>query len=248
MQDGMAGRQRNPAPPHSRSRRVFPVRMLVATAAILGIMVLLAFYQAFLARLPRPVAPARLAGLDGLVVLTGGPGRVRFAVSLLQEGAAPQLLVTGVDPRVDDATFRRVFGLSEGLLACCVVLDRTARNTVENAMAIVGWACRRGLRRIGVVSTAWHLPRAIFEIERVAAAAAVRIEIRPLPVPADRRLPYHPRVMREAAKLVLAGLRARLTKSGNPRLSALCRGGMNTAGERQESGRRGMTGSHRHGS
>ena len=84
------------------------------------------------------------------------------------------------------------------------------------------WACRRGLHRIGVVSTAWHLPRAVFEIERAAAAAALRIEILPLPVPADRRLAYHPRVMREAVKLVLAVLRARVGVDTVGRPSHLC--------------------------
>ncbi len=222
----MTERWQNRVPGYGGVVRRSVGRAVLLTGAALGLMGLLAFYQVFLARLPRPVAPERLGdGLDGLVVLTGGPGRVRFAVSLLQRDAAPQLLVTGVDPRVDDATFRRVFGLSAPLLACCVVLDRTARNTVENAVAAVGWACRRGLRRIGVVSTAWHLPRAMFEIERAARAAALRIEIRPLPVPADRRLPYHPRVMREALKLVLAMLRARMTAGVNGRPTRLCRAG-----------------------
>ncbi len=202
-------------------------RMLLLTAAALGIMSLLAFYQVFLARLPRPVAPERLAGgLDGLVVLTGGPGRVRFALSLLERKAAPQLLVSGVDPRVDDVTFRRVFGFSESWLACCVALDRSARNTVENAATAVDWACRRGLRRIGVVSTAWHLPRAMREIERAAAAAGLRIAILPLPVPEDQRLRYHPRVVKEALKLVLAMLRARVTTgTQGRRLPRSCRAG-----------------------
>ncbi len=199
-------------------------RAVLGMGVALGMMGLLAFYQTFLARLPRPVAGGRLDGLDGLVVFTGGPGRVRFAVSLLQEGVAPQLLVTGVDPRVDDATFRHVFGLSQELLACCVVLDRTARNTVENARAAVDWACGRGLHRIGVVSTAWHLPRAMVEIERAATVARLRIAVRPLAVPGDRRPPYHPRVMREAAKLVLALLRARMT-AGDGRRARHCRAG-----------------------
>ena len=171
------------------------------------------------------MASAQLERLDGLVVFTGGPGRVRFAVSLLQQGVAPQLLVTGVDRRVDDATFRQVFGLSQDLLVCCVVLDRTARNTVENAQAAVEWACARGLRRIGVVSTAWHLPRAMVEIERAAAVAGLQLAIRPLAVPGDRRPPYHPRVMREALKLVLALLRARMTAGDDGRWARRCRAG-----------------------
>ncbi len=205
-----ADERRQAADGGRRTARVVLLALALAAAA------LLALYQAFLARLPRPVDPRGLGRLDGIVVLTGGPGRVRHAVALLAAGHAPRLLVTGVDPRVADETFRSVFALSESLLSCCVVLDRKARNTLENAQSAVAWACAGGMRRIGVVSSAWHLPRAMLEFGRAARAAGLELALVPIPVPDAADTAPALQRMREAVKFALAALRARLVDRSAP--------------------------------
>lgn len=136
----------------------------------LGLFLLLALWAGaflqYLASLPQAEGPD-LRPTDGIVVLTGGPARLQEGLNLLQNGLAKRMLVSGVNPNVDKAALAEVAGRT-ALLNCCVDLGFTARNTEENAEEIAAWAHQRGYRSLRVVTAAYHMPRSLLELRRVA--------------------------------------------------------------------------------
>lgn len=105
--------------------------------------------------------PSRNA--DGIVVLTGGSSRVSDAMDLLAGGYGKRLLISGVHPTNGLTDIQRSLPDSQRLLACCVDLDRSAVNTRSNATETRRWAKERGFRSLIVVTSNYHMPRAIVE-------------------------------------------------------------------------------------
>lgn len=108
--------------------------------------------------------PAASVRADGIVALTGDSGRLSAAVSLLENGQAGQLLISGVNPDVSEAALRNASGLDDQRFDCCVTLGREARDTVGNAVEAAAWAQARGYDRLIVVTSDYHLPRALLEM------------------------------------------------------------------------------------
>jgi uncharacterized SAM-binding protein YcdF (DUF218 family) len=101
---------------------------------------------------------------DGIVALTGGPSRISDAVELLASGRGRRLLITGVGPATNAAELIRLAPDYERWFSCCVDLDYTAINTVGNAAQTRRWARERGFRSLVVVTSDYHMPRAMLEI------------------------------------------------------------------------------------
>ena len=117
----------------------------------------------FLSKVPPTEArPARNA--DGVVVLTGGSSRVSDALDLLSAGYGKRLLISGVHPTNGYTDIQRSLPDSQHLLACCVDLDRSAVNTRSNATETRRWAQERGFHSLIVVTSNYHMPRAIVEL------------------------------------------------------------------------------------
>lgn len=106
--------------------------------------------------------PARNA--DGIVVLTGGSSRVQDAMELLAAGYGKRLLISGVHPTNDVQDLARMLPDNHKLLNCCVDLDRSAINTRSNAAETRRWARERGFKSLIVVTSNYHMPRAIVEL------------------------------------------------------------------------------------
>lgn len=106
--------------------------------------------------------PARKA--DGIVVLTGGSSRVSDAMDLLAEGYGKRLLISGVHPANGANDILRSLPDTHALLSCCVDLDRSAVNTRSNAIETRRWVSERGFRSLIVVTSNYHMPRAIVEL------------------------------------------------------------------------------------
>jgi uncharacterized SAM-binding protein YcdF (DUF218 family) len=110
-------------------------------------------------------APAALAPADGIVVLTGTPERLSEAMGLLDSGKAKRLLVSGVNPEVTREELRAALKADQALFDCCVDLDWRAENTIGNAIETATWAQENAMQRLIVVTSAYHLPRALRELQ-----------------------------------------------------------------------------------
>jgi uncharacterized SAM-binding protein YcdF (DUF218 family) len=101
---------------------------------------------------------------DGIAVLTGGASRIADAVELLAAGRGQRLLITGVHPTTSEREIARLTPQYAKIFRCCVDLGRSAVNTVGNAMETRRWASDRGFKSLIVVTSNYHIPRAMAEL------------------------------------------------------------------------------------
>lgn len=107
------------------------------------------------------------ARADGIVVLTGGRDRVQGAVDLLEAGRGKRLLISGVHPHTRAEDIRRATIGAAGLFGCCVDLGHRAETTVGNAREAADWARAHRFDSLIVVTSAYHMPRSMVELDRV---------------------------------------------------------------------------------
>jgi len=119
---------------------------------------------------------------DGIVVLTGGSSRVSDAMELLAGGYGKRLLISGVHPTNAASDISRSLSENQSLLSCCVDLDRSAVNTRSNAAETRRWVHERGFKSLIVVTSNYHMPRAIVELSH----AMPDIELIPFAVVGDK--------------------------------------------------------------
>ena len=132
----------------------------MASFLVLCWLVGLAWFAIFL---PGPSAPVRT---DAIIVLTGGPGRLRHGIVLLETKQAERLLVSGVDRSVKRTEFDLAQNVPPYLSACCIDLGKDAVDTVTNARESANWIRKHKFRSVRLVTTDWHMRRARFELER----------------------------------------------------------------------------------
>ena len=144
------------------ARRGVLFAIVVAAAGIAFVAAGVGFIG-FLSQL-RGVETKPAANADGIVVLTGGSSRVSDAVELLAGGYGKRLLISGVHPTNGVNDISRSLPDNQALLKCCVDLDRSAVNTRSNASETRRWASERGFHSLIVVTSNYHMPRAIVEL------------------------------------------------------------------------------------
>jgi len=105
------------------------------------------------------------AKADGIVVLTGAAARIPDAIELLATGHGRRLLITGVHRATSAGEIAQLTPVYQKVFDCCVDLDRSALNTLGNATETRRWVRERGFRSIIVVTSNWHMPRAMAELE-----------------------------------------------------------------------------------
>jgi uncharacterized SAM-binding protein YcdF (DUF218 family) len=150
---------------HSRMRRSWLRVALVAGLAFVATVALAACFGflAFIYSLERKESsPAARA--DGIVVLTGGSQRIGDAIDLLAQGYASRLLISGVNERTSREEIERLNPGQRRLFDCCVDLDYRARNTIGNAIETRRWAERNRFRSLIIVTSAYHMPRTMVEL------------------------------------------------------------------------------------
>jgi uncharacterized SAM-binding protein YcdF (DUF218 family) len=114
-------------------------------------------------------APA--AHSDAIVALTGGAQRVGDAIDLLEKGYGKRLLITGVNERTSREQIARLNPGQRRLFECCVDLDYRARNTIGNAIETRRWMQGNGFRSLIVVTSNYHMPRTLIELDHVLPGA-----------------------------------------------------------------------------
>src|SRR4051812_9889060 len=162
------------------------------------------------------VKPARTA--DGIVVLTGGSSRVSDAMELLAGGYGKRLLISGVHPTSAASDISRSLPDNQSLLRCCVDLDRSAVNTRSKAAETRRWARERGFKSLIVVTSNYHMPRAIVELSH----AMPDIQLIPFVVVGEKWRdepwwtsgPTFRLLLSEYVKYVAAEVRVRLADAG----------------------------------
>jgi uncharacterized SAM-binding protein YcdF (DUF218 family) len=193
-----------------------PLRRLLRGAILLALVILAILgggFVWFISHVPATeVALNRNA--DGIVVMTGGASRVSDAIELLAAGHGKRLLISGVNPTTSSAEIARNNPRHETLVACCVDLDHSAINTVGNAVETRRWARDRSFRSLIVVTSAYHMPRTMAELEMQMPDVALV----PFPV-VTAKLRNEPwwtsgptarLILSEYAKFVVAQLRMRI--------------------------------------
>jgi uncharacterized SAM-binding protein YcdF (DUF218 family) len=197
----------------ARSRLGVAIIALVAFAfvgAVIG-------FVGFLSQLRgAETKPSRSA--DGIVVFTGGSSRVSDAMELLADGYGRRLLISGVHPASAASDISRSLTDNQFLLSCCVDLDRSAVNTRSNAAETRRWARERGFKSLIVVTSNYHMPRAIVELSH----AMPDVTLIPFAVVGDkwREEPWWTNaatvrlLLSEYVKYVAAEVRLRLADAG----------------------------------
>jgi uncharacterized SAM-binding protein YcdF (DUF218 family) len=116
----------------------------------------------FIWRVPAEEAPLN-RNADGIVALTGGASRITDAIELLASGRGKRLLISGANRATNSNEISRLNPEFERWVRCCVDFDRSL-NTLGNAIETRRWAERRGFRSLIVVTSNYHMPRALAEI------------------------------------------------------------------------------------
>ncbi len=111
--------------------------------------------------LPKPLPPGPS---DGIVVLTGGEGRIARGLDLLRVGKSHKLLVAGVDTAVRKREFAAEYGASPALMDCCVTLGYQSVDTTSNAQEAERWISANRLRSVRLVTSDWHMRRAAHDL------------------------------------------------------------------------------------
>ncbi len=104
---------------------------------------------------------------DGIAVLTGGVARIDEAMKLLTQQKAKRLLITGVNRTTSTEELKQLASQGDQLFSCCVDIDKEARNTIDNATETSQWVAQHHYTSIIVVTSNYHMPRALAELGRV---------------------------------------------------------------------------------
>jgi uncharacterized SAM-binding protein YcdF (DUF218 family) len=139
-------------------RLIFDLVMLAVVMLVIGFFI-------FTGSIERSQLEPRTA--DGIAVLTGGAARIDKAMKLLTQQKAKRLLITGVNRTTSTEELKQLASQGDQLFSCCVDIDKEARNTIDNATETSQWVAQHHYTSIIVVTSNYHMPRALAELGRV---------------------------------------------------------------------------------
>lgn len=155
-----------------------PKRFVLPLIASFTIALALFDFTAFCQRTAALTAPAAPSA-DAIIVLTGGSGlRIAAGIDLLKAGAAPQMLISGVNPDVPEAEIIKLGGGEAELYACCVTLGRQAQTTIGNGEETSNWVREQASGKLLIVTSNYHMPRAMIVLSR----AMPNLDLTPFPI------------------------------------------------------------------
>jgi uncharacterized SAM-binding protein YcdF (DUF218 family) len=145
---------------------------LIFDAALFALVLLIIGFIVFANGIEREhLAPVQSA--DGIAVLTGGTARIDQAMQLLADGKAKRVLITGVNRTTTTEELKQLASQGDEYFTCCVDIDKEARNTIDNATETSQWVALHRYGSIIVVTSNYHMPRALAELARVMPGVAL---------------------------------------------------------------------------
>ena len=158
-----------------RLRRRIPPVAVVLFSLIVALGIGFVMFSEHVSNLQAPPADQKA---DAIIVLTGGKSRIETALELLSDKRGERLLISGVHPSTKREALQRVTRTDPALFGCCVDLDRSALNTIGNAVESAKWIKQHNYKRIFIVTNNYHIPRSILELSRQVG----NVELIPYPV------------------------------------------------------------------
>jgi len=136
-------------------------------ARLLSALVILwtAGFMMFALFLPQPADDT--IATDGIVVMTGGSGRIDRGLTLLAARKGRRLLISGVDRRVKPHELAIEYRVPQKLIDCCVDLGHESVDTRSNAEEAAGWISRNRYKSVRLVTSDWHMARARFDLKNI---------------------------------------------------------------------------------
>ena len=150
------------------TRNIFQRAKVVAASCAVLTAIFISGLQYFVLNLPNQKFN-QAQSIDGIVVITGGQQRLDAGLSLLANGTASKLLISGVGAGLNKVILANDLQLNEGqrnLLMCCAELEFAATDTRGNALAARKWAETNRLASLYLVTANYHMPRARLTFER----------------------------------------------------------------------------------
>jgi uncharacterized SAM-binding protein YcdF (DUF218 family) len=141
------------------------IRIVVVLVAT-GLLVAGWDFSRFVARADRAVTPDPPLNAEAVTALTGGAdARIITAIQLASSLDVP-LLISGVNVDTTAADIARITGVDVSRIDCCVTLGKAAATTEGNGVEVADWSRRTQVRRIIVVTSEYHMDRALLELQR----------------------------------------------------------------------------------
>lgn len=129
-------------------------------------------FARFVARADRAVTPDPPLNADAVAALTGkADARIITAIQLSDSLNLP-LLISGVNIDTTPADIARITQVPIEKVDCCVTLGKAAATTEGNGAEVADWARRKKVKRIIVVTSEYHMDRALFELQRAMPEGA----------------------------------------------------------------------------
>ncbi len=144
---------------------------------------------------------------DAIVVLTGGPNRLKVAVQLLEDDYGEKLYISGVDEKVTRDELLNLLGSSKELADCCIESGNQATDTLGNAIETMAWVTKNKIKSLRVVTSLAHMPRAMVEFKRFMPEI-IFIE-HPVGILQLKNMSYF-RLSQEYSKYIISLFRARI--------------------------------------
>lgn len=188
------------------------VARFVVVVLVLGLLVAGWDFSRFVARADNAVTPDPPIDAQAVAALTGASNARIVAAVQLAESLQLPLLISGVHVDTRPADIAQIAGVDVTEVQCCVTLGRAAATTEGNGSEIAEWARRHGVERLIVVTSEYHMDRALLELRRAMPEgyfiphAVTTTKVRPVDWyrdPATAR-----RLLEEWAKFRVASVRA----------------------------------------
>lgn len=138
----------------SRALLIFAGLLLLAPVA--GFFLFLAEVQGSTGRKPEKA--------DVIVALSGDPRRILAAADLMKAGFGRRLIVVGQDNQQEVELLRKA---NPALFECCIKVDHSSTNTEQDVQLVRSLISGSETESVLLVTSSFHLPRAINELEHV---------------------------------------------------------------------------------